>query len=151
MEKNKPSLISKVGCFQSIKLFNSSLKRRRKRATGCAKESQITASLHNTALLFFSWRPLYCLLSSQVYHMNFSQEGNQRISRTISLKCQTLVEKPWKTASDWRTCGIGVCLHKQDVFTQAPAKEEGADVMSCFLHGVQNVKRAKLEGEKGDI
>lgn len=39
-------------------------------------------------------------------------------------------------------------LHKQGVFAQAPTQEEGSDVMSCFFHGLQNVKGTKLEPEK---
>ena len=46
------------------------------------------------------------------------------------------------------TCCVGVNLHKQGVFTQAATQEEGSDVMSCFFHGLQNVKCTELTPER---
>lgn len=45
------------------------------------------------------------------------------------------------------TCSSGLNLHKQAVFAQAATQEEGADVMSCLLHGLQNLKRTKLRDQ----
>lgn len=42
------------------------------------------------------------------------------------------------------TCCIGVNLYKQGVFTESPTQEEGSDVMPCFFHGLQNMKRTEL-------
>ena len=39
-------------------------------------------------------------------------------------------------------------LYEQGVFAQPATKEEGSDVMSCFSHRVQNMKRTKLKPEK---
>lgn len=42
------------------------------------------------------------------------------------------------------TCGVCVNLHKQGIFAQTAAHEERFDVVSRFLHGLENVERAEL-------
>lgn len=36
-------------------------------------------------------------------------------------------------------------LDKQGIFAQPATQEEGSDVMSCFFHGLQNMKSTKLK------
>jgi len=48
----------------------------------------------------------------------------------------------------FHTGGVGVNLDKQGVFAQAATQEEGSDVVTCFFHGLQNLKSTKLEPGK---
>lgn len=104
------------------------------------------------------WRAAHCLLfklwcsqhaqmdmDRQYFQFPFSlfDRGQQTTYSRVSLTNSTLAAFPLQ-----RTRSIGLDLHKQGVFTQPPTQEEGADVMACCLHGLQNMKRSKLEDKK---